>query len=218
LCGSTDGGLGRLAEEVRRVAHQVLVDGLVVRDHHRERGIEAAARATRLLPRARDRRREAHDHRRVERAHVDAELERVGRDHARELAREQPPLDRAPLLGQVAAAIGRDLRGQRRRLRQQRLVRVAVDDLGGDPRLGEHDRRGAAPQEVGEDPPAVAVRRPALELVLVEEARVPERDRLRAARGAVVVDHARLAADQREASSPGFRIVAEQQMKTGSAP
>ena len=47
----------------------------------------------------------------VEPADVDAELERVGRDDAEDLAGAQLPLDLAALLGQVAAAVAHDARG-----------------------------------------------------------------------------------------------------------
>ena len=49
----------------------------------------------------------------VEAAHVDPELERVGRRQPQQLARAQPLLDLAPLLGEVAAAVGRHGRGRR---------------------------------------------------------------------------------------------------------
>ncbi len=55
---------------------------------------------------------EGDDERGVERADVDAELERVGRDHGAQLAAHQPALELAPLLGGVAGAVGHDELGQ----------------------------------------------------------------------------------------------------------
>ena len=110
--------------------HQVLIHRLVVRHEDRERRLALAAGAAGLLPGAGERRRSADQDRRVEAADVDAELERVGRDHAAELAREERLLDRAPLFRQVTAAIGTDAIGQVGRGALERLTRVAVDQLG----------------------------------------------------------------------------------------
>ena len=55
---------------------------------------------------------ERDDDRRVELADVDAELERVGRDHRAQLAARQPALELAPLLGGVAGAVGDDALGE----------------------------------------------------------------------------------------------------------
>ena len=72
----------------------------------------AAAGAAPHLAQARDRPGEGHADRGVECADVDPELERVGGDHAKQLAARQPPLDLAPLRGGVAPAIRGDPLGQ----------------------------------------------------------------------------------------------------------
>ena len=99
---------------------------------------------------------------RVEPADVDAELEGVGGREPDELAAAQRVLERAALLGQVAAAVGRDLPGQRRvdlgraaprrviatcstprRERTKASVRTPVDDQVGQ-QVGGLRGRGAA--------------------------------------------------------------------------
>ena len=76
--------------------------------------LPAPPRAAEALPRRRDRARVPGAHDGVELADVDPELEGVRGDDAEDLARAQPPLDVAPLLGQVAAAVGHDARGSTR--------------------------------------------------------------------------------------------------------
>ena len=70
----------------------------------------APAGAPQLLPRARHRAGIAGEDRDVQRADVDAELQRVGGDDAEDLAVAQAALDRPALRGQVAAAIAADPR------------------------------------------------------------------------------------------------------------
>ena len=73
--------LGRRVEEVRRVAHDELIERSARCDQHRRRPSAAPARATRALPRRRDGSRIARHDAHVERADVDAEFQRVGRHH-----------------------------------------------------------------------------------------------------------------------------------------
>ena len=70
--------------------------------------VAAAAGASPLLAQRRDRAGEADGDRAVEQADVDAELERVRRRDAEQLALDEPPLDLAPLLGRVAGAVRRE--------------------------------------------------------------------------------------------------------------
>jgi hypothetical protein len=97
--------LGRGVEEVRRVADHELVDGRAARHQHRGRPARPAPGAARALPGGRDGARVARPSPHVERADVDAELERVGRDDRAHGALAQAALDLAPPLRQVAAAI-----------------------------------------------------------------------------------------------------------------
>ena len=70
--------LGCPAEEILRVAHEVLVDGRVVRDEHGQRLIFRAPRPSGLLPGAGDGARVADHQRQVQRADIDSQLEGVG--------------------------------------------------------------------------------------------------------------------------------------------
>ena len=92
-------------EEVLGVVHQVLVDGVVPGDQHRQRGGLPTTGPAGLLPRRGDGARVAGDDARIEAADVDAELERVRRHDALHVAVAEPPLDAPSLLGQVATAV-----------------------------------------------------------------------------------------------------------------
>ena len=93
-----DRRLDAAAEQRLGLAHEVLVERVLARDEHGE-PVPAAAGAAPLLAQARDRAREADRDHRVEQADVDAELERVRRGHAEQLALDEPPLDLAALRG-----------------------------------------------------------------------------------------------------------------------
>ena len=90
----------------------VLVDRRARRDEDRDARVLAPAGPPELLPRRGDRARVARQDRGVEPADVDAQLERVGRDDAEDLAVAQAALDRAPLRRQVAAAVAADARAR----------------------------------------------------------------------------------------------------------
>ena len=109
LFGIDDRVLGRLGEEVVGVAQQVLVDRVVAGQQHGQAFVVPAAAAARLLPTAGDRAGVIHQEGHVERADVDAQLERVGGRDAAQVAAEQILLDLAAFIGQVAAAIARTL-------------------------------------------------------------------------------------------------------------
>ena len=117
VLGVQDRRLHRAIEELVRMAAEELVQRVLARDVHRE-AAAATARAAPHLAQRGDRAGERHADRRVERADVDAELERVGGDDAQQLAVDEPALQLAPLLRRVAGAVGRDpvgeLRGARR--------------------------------------------------------------------------------------------------------
>ena len=84
---------------------------------------QAAAAATGAAPhlaQARDGTGEGDADRGVELADVDPELERVGRDHAEQLAADEPRLDLVALLGRVAAAVGGDALGEARQAADRR--------------------------------------------------------------------------------------------------
>ena len=93
------------------MAAEELVERVLAGDVDREPA-PAPPRAPPHLAQRRDRAGERHADRGVERADVDPELERVGRDDAEQLAVDEPPLELAPLLRRVAGAVGRDPLGQ----------------------------------------------------------------------------------------------------------
>jgi hypothetical protein len=74
--------LGRAAEKIIRVPDDELVERRRGSDQHGARASAAAPGAARTLPGGRNRARVPGHDRRVERAYVDAELERVGRNDA----------------------------------------------------------------------------------------------------------------------------------------
>src|SRR5439155_2967282 len=74
-------------------------------DHHGRRAARAPSRASGPLPRGRDRGRVSRHDTDVERADVDAELERVRRDNRANDSVAQSLFDFAPALRQITAAI-----------------------------------------------------------------------------------------------------------------
>ena len=99
-----DRRLDAAAEQRLRLAHEVLVERVLRGDEDGE-PVAAPAGAAPLLAQARDRPGKADRDRAVEQADVDAELERVGRGDAEQLALDEPALDVAPLLRRVARAV-----------------------------------------------------------------------------------------------------------------
>ena len=102
-----------------------------------------------LLAKAGDGSRPADDHRGVEAADVDAELERVRAAHRDELLAEEAPLRLPPLAGEVPAPVRRHPRREPGIRRRELVPEVAMDVLGGDPGLRERDRAEAPPDEGG---------------------------------------------------------------------
>jgi hypothetical protein len=100
LDGLADQGLG--------VVDEVGVEGVVARDQDPERVAGAPAGPAELLPQGRPGARIPRHHHRVEAADVDAELEGTGRSQPEQLPAAQPLLEVASLLGEIAAAVGRD--------------------------------------------------------------------------------------------------------------
>ena len=133
VVGVEDVGLDRLAEQGLGVVDQVGVQRVVARDHHAERVAGAAPGPTDLLPERGAGAREAGEEHGVEAADVDAELEGVRGGQAEQPAVAQGRLELAALLGEVAAAVRRD------------LVDQARVDLAEQPSRGERHRLGAAP-------------------------------------------------------------------------
>ena len=108
-----DRGLDRAVEERIRMAAEELIQGVLAGHVHREAAPAAPRPAPHLAQRG-DGPREGDEDRRVQRADVDPQLQRVRGHHAEQLALDQPPLELAPLLRRVAGAVGRDPRADRR--------------------------------------------------------------------------------------------------------
>jgi hypothetical protein len=209
-----DRGLDPAAEEGLRPAHEVLVEGVLARDHDRE-PVAAPARAAPLLAQARDGSGETDGDHAVEQPDVDPQLERVGRGHAEQVALDEPPLDLAPLRGRVAGAVGRQSPCERG---IDAVRREPVDQLRGLTALRKAERPEAALDEVGEEPRRLAERARAEAEVLVEEGWVPERDRPFRARRAVVADRVRVEAGEgaRELRRVRDRRRGEKELRRGA--
>src|SRR5262245_19305343 len=101
----------RTLEEIRRVAHDELIERSAARYQHRGRLPRATARASSPLPRCSDGSRIAGHDGHVQGADIDAELERVGRNHCPDTAFAQSPLDLASPQRQVPATVTADAPG-----------------------------------------------------------------------------------------------------------
>ena len=93
-------------QEVFGVAAEELVERVLAGDVDRQAPAAAAGAAPHLAQRG-DGPGEGDDDGRVELADVDAELQRVGRDHRAQLPADEAALELAALLGGVAGAVGR---------------------------------------------------------------------------------------------------------------
>ena len=142
----------RRVEEVGRVADDELIDRRAAGDQHRRRARRPPAGAAGALPGGGDGPRIAGHHRDVERADVDAELERVGRDDGAHLAVAQAALDLAPPVRQVAAAVAADDVGSAWRA-LKRVLQVRGEDLDREPALREQDQLQVVLQELERHPP-----------------------------------------------------------------
>ena len=87
------------------MVHQVLIERAARRDIDRGRGAAPATGTTDLLPGAGDRPGITAQHRGIEMPDVDAELQRVGTDHAPHRSVAQAVLDLASLQREIPTAI-----------------------------------------------------------------------------------------------------------------
>src|SRR4029079_3651760 len=106
------GLLGGALEQELRMVDDILVDSGARGDEDRDARALAPACPPELLPCRGDGSRIAGQDRHVEPADVDAELERVGRNDAEDLAVAPAMRDRPALGRQVAAAVAADLRAR----------------------------------------------------------------------------------------------------------
>ena len=135
------GRFGRAAEQLAGVRGVPLVELVVAGDEHRRCASRPASGPPDLLPQRCERPREAVEHDRVERADVDAELERVrGRD-AEQGAVGERAFELATLAGEVAGPVRRDPFRGPGAVSASIVARVGRDELGATPRAGERERR-----------------------------------------------------------------------------
>ena len=126
--GVDDRRLDRAVEELLRVAGEELVKRVLAGNVDGQ-ATAAAAGAAPHLAQAGDGAREGDADRGVELADVDPELERVGRDHAEQLARDQARLDLVALLRGVAGAVRGDALGQLGRQPVEAMRRISSTPL-----------------------------------------------------------------------------------------
>ena len=129
VAGVEHAALHRRAEQRLRVVHEVGVHRVVAGDEHHQGLVAGPAGPARLLPERRPRAREARHHHRVQPRDVHAQLERVGRGHAR-AARRRPAPPPAPGAPRAGSRRGRrppapPARGRRRRAAAARPARSA---------------------------------------------------------------------------------------------
>ena len=182
-----DRGLDGTVEELVGVPAEELVERVLAGDVDREPA-SAPARPSPHLAQRGDGSRERHADRRVERADVDPELERVGRDDGEQLALGQAPLELAPLLRGVARAVRRDAIGELAMPGPDQLVGGELrDELDALARLHEADGPRAFAHEPREQLGRFGEDAAARLEDLVLERRVPHRDLpARAGRGVLV--------------------------------
>ena len=95
----------RPSEQILRVLHHILIDRRRGRNHHRERSRIPTSGAARTLPQRRDGSGIAcHDYG-IERAHINAQFQRIGGNHSADISRPQALLNLAALPGQIACAV-----------------------------------------------------------------------------------------------------------------
>ncbi len=152
-----DRPLDRPGQEVVGMTAEELIERVLPGDEDGE-SAPAAAGAPPHLTQAGDGAREGRDDRRVERADVDPELERVGRDDGTQRAAAQTFLDLASLRGGVAGAIRRDLLGQLGVLRGELVAHETGEHLDTLTRLHEADRSRLVADEIGNDAGGLAKR------------------------------------------------------------
>ena len=196
------------------LAHEVLVEGVLARDQHRE-PVAAAPGTAPLLPEARHRAREAGRDHAVEQADVDPELECVGRRDSEQLAGREPLLDLPALRRGVAGAVGES----RSRYSWPSRSRVKRWISSADLRLFAKQsvrRPRSTSCAISRDASPSALARDAE--LLVEQRRVPERDRPLGPRRGVVLDDGEVDSDEcpAELRRVRDRRRGEQELRVGS--
>ena len=145
LVGSSTAASTRRPNSASGMVHQVGVERIVPGDQHAQRLVAGPAGPSRLLPQRGQRARIAGQQHGVQTGHVDAEFQRVGRGEAEQRAVEQPLLQLAPLLAQVAGPVGGHPVGQLRH-RPRSARRRACGRARPRPRAGTGRRPACGPR------------------------------------------------------------------------
>ncbi|GBC97077.1 hypothetical protein HRbin16_02896 [bacterium HR16] len=147
----------RLSEEILRVAHQVLVQRVVLRHEDNHRFPVAPPRPARLLPCAGDTAGVACHHHHIQSTDVHPQFQRVGADYTQQFTVEKPAFDLAPLLRRVARTIRHQSFLQLGGAPFRQLVSIAQYQLGGHARFGENQRAPARFRQRGHDGSALHI-------------------------------------------------------------
>ncbi len=182
-------------KERLRMPHQVLVQRVVLTDEHGKRRPVSPPRPAGLLPGAGDTARIADEDGGVQLAHVDAQLQGVGRGDGQQLAGEQASLDLTPFLGGIAAAVRSDALREVGAL-SQGVAGVEEDQLRHLARPGKGDVAQRLLDHFGEQPRRLGVDAGPPTAGGVEHRGVPQHEPARAPRRAVIVHHRRRLADE----------------------
>ena len=143
---------GRGAEEIRRVPHDKLIDRGAAGDHHGGRPAGATTRASGTLPGRGNRARISGHHTHVERADVDAQLERVGRHHRSHGAFSQPFLDFAAPVRQISPAIPANALGPAWNVFEV-VLQIGRQNFGRQSALCKGDELQVSLEKLGRDAP-----------------------------------------------------------------
>ncbi len=175
--------LGRRVEEIRRVTDDELIDGRAAGHEHRRRASRPAACAAGALPGRRNRARISGQHRHIQRADVDPELQGIGGNDSPNEPLAKASLDLTTTVRQIAAAIAADdIRGTRRPV--ERILQVCRQDFHRKATLREEDQLQVVLEELERDPSRFREIRTANPEFRVDDRRVDEEKELLTARGA----------------------------------
>ena len=186
----------RLAQEIIRVADDVLIDGSGGRNVEDDARPLSAACTTCLLPGAGDGARVAAEHAGIQRADVNAQFEGVGGDHRVDVARAQALLDLAALRGQIAAAVAPHPARIAQRIANE-ILEVLRQHLHSQAGAGKGDGLDAVLQQHGGDVARLRQNTPADPQLAVHHRRIVEHEVPCTHGGAVIIDHVDGAARER---------------------
>ena len=197
------GMLGRAGEKILRMLDDKLIQGTRRSDQHGAGTPFAPPRPPGALPGRGDRAGISGHDRHVQRSDVDAEFERIGRDHGPDLAAAQAALDLPPLQRKIPAAIAFHYFRRAGRLRII-LLQIREQHFGMQPAVGENNRLKPALQKLPGDAPRLIDIAAANAQKLVHDRRIVEDKIFFGRRRAVPVEHFHIGTDQPSGKLPGI--------------